>query len=50
MILPDGTLAAELSDEEGLIYYDLMDDVPGYRQAFPVKQDRRVELYTKLYR
>lgn len=50
VILPDGTVAAELSDEEGLIYYDLMDDVPGYRQAFPVKQDRRVELYTKLYR
>ncbi|MBO5153341.1 MAG: carbon-nitrogen family hydrolase [Eubacterium sp.] len=48
VILPDGTLAAELSDEEGMIYYDLIDDVPGYRQAFPVKQDRRVKLYGRL--
>lgn len=48
VIRPDGTVAAELSDEEGLIYYDLIDDVPDYRQAFPVKQDRRVELYGRL--
>ena len=49
MILPDGTVAAELSDEEGLIVYDLVDDVEGYRSSFPVRNDRRVDLYKELY-
>lgn len=50
VILPDGTLAARLADEEGIIYYELTDDVESYRGAFPVKRDRRVELYSELYR
>ena len=49
VILPDGTVAAELSDEEGLIVYDLVDDVEGYRSSFPVRNDRRVDLYKELY-
>ena len=48
VILPDGTVAEQLTDEEGLIFYDLVDDAEVYRQAFPVKQDRRPELYAKL--
>lgn len=50
VILPDGTVAAQLADEEGLIFYDLMDHVESYRHAFPVKQDRRIDLYSELYR
>lgn len=49
VILPDGTVAAELSDEEGLIFYDLVDDVEDYRSSFPVRNDRRVDLYKELY-
>ena len=48
VILPDGTVAAQLPDEEGLLVYDLADDVQDYRSAFPVKQDRREELYVRL--
>ena len=48
VILPDGTVAAELSDEEGLILYDLTDDVDDYRRVFPMKQDRRPDLYARL--
>lgn len=50
VILPDGTVAAQLADEEGMIFYDLADDVSGYRSAFPMKQDRRTDLYVELYR
>ena len=48
VILPDGTVAEQLSDAEGLILYDLTDDVEEYRRSFPVKKDRRQQLYTKL--
>ena len=48
VVLPDGTVAAELSDKEGLILYDLTDDVDDYRRAFPMKQDRRPDLYARL--
>ena len=49
VILPDGTVAAHLVDEEGLVFYDLSDDVEEYRQSFPMKQDRRTDLYIELY-
>lgn len=49
VILPDGTVAEQLADEEGLICYELSDDVDTYRQSFPMKQDRRNDLYMKLY-
>ncbi len=45
VINPDGQVLEILSDEEGLIIYDLVDDVEQYRRNFPVKQDRREELY-----
>lgn len=50
VIRPDGTVAEQLSEEEGLIYYELSDDVEDYRCAFPVRQDRRNDLYVKLYK
>lgn len=49
VVLPDGTVAEQLSDEEGLIFYDLVDDVEKFRRGFPMKQDRRVDLYAELY-
>ena len=48
VILPDGTVAAQLTDEEGMILYDLTDDVEEYRRSFPMKQDRRPKLYAAL--
>ena len=48
VILPDGTVAEQLADAEGFILYDLTDDVEAYRQSFPVKNDRRQQLYAKL--
>ena len=48
VILPDGTVAEQLADEEGLICYELSDDVDAYRRSFPVKRDRRPQLYVTL--
>ena len=43
---PDSRVLRMISDEEGLIIYDLVDDVEQYRERFPVKKDRREELYS----
>ncbi len=48
VINPDGQVLSMLSDTEGLIFYDLVDDVEQYRRRFPVKKDRREELYRVL--
>lgn len=48
VINPDGQVQEMLSDEEGLIIYDLEDDVEQYRSRFPVKKDRREDLYAAL--
>ncbi|MDD7642174.1 MAG: carbon-nitrogen family hydrolase [bacterium] len=48
VILPDGTVAEQLSEKEGMIFYELTDDTEEYRQSFPVKRDRRPQLYVKL--
>ena len=45
VINPDGQVLQMLSDEEGLLIYDLQDDVEQYRSKFPVKKDRRESLY-----
>lgn len=50
MISPDGEILQELHDEEGLLVYDLTDDVESYRAAFPVKKDRRTELYQTFWK
>lgn len=49
VILPDGRVAEQLEEKEGLILYDLKDDVINYRDAFPMKRDRRNDLYVELY-
>ena len=45
VINPDGQVLEMLSDQEGVIVYDLVDDVFLYRKAFPVLKDRRKDLY-----
>ncbi len=45
VINPDGQVIQMLSDEEGLVIYDFIDDVEQYRNSFPVKKDRREALY-----
>lgn len=49
IIDPDGNVKACLSGSEGMLCFELTDDVERFRGAFPVKQDRRRELYRKLY-
>ena len=48
IINPDGQVLSMLSDEEGMLFYDLVDDVEQYRSSFPVKKDRREDLYAGL--
>lgn len=45
IINPDGCVQAYLSGQEGIVYFDLLDDVQQFRDAFPIKQDRREPLY-----
>lgn len=49
IINPDGRVVAEANPyEESLVVYDLEDDVVDFRNSFPVKQDRKNELYKSL--
>jgi omega-amidase len=47
IIDPVGNVLTELSYEEGLLVYDIKNDVKDYREAFPVRKDRKVSLYRK---
>lgn len=47
IIGPDGEVKAELSGAEGVIDWELTDDTERFREAFPVKQDRREALYAE---
>ncbi len=49
IIDPQGNVLAELSYQEGLLVYDINNDVAQYRKEFPVKQDRKLEIYKKYY-
>lgn len=48
IIDPDGQVLSELSGQEGLLEYNLCNDVHKFRCNFPVKQDRREDLYYKM--
>lgn len=48
IIRPDGSIVDELSDKEGFVRVDIENDVENYRKAFPVRNDRREELYLRL--
>lgn len=47
VINPNGEVIVELADQEGMIEYELVDDVKNYRDAFQVKKDRRDDLYIR---
>ena len=47
VINPNGDILAELSEKEGILEYELRDDVDNYRDAFRVKNDRQIDLYIK---
>lgn len=49
IIDPDGKVLMELAGEEGILEYDLENNVQKFRDKFPVKKDRREELYNELY-
>lgn len=48
IIDPNGIILKEISNEEGILEYDLENNVQMIRNGFPVKNDRREELYNKL--
>lgn len=48
VIDPNGEMLLELSGQEGVLEYELTDDVELFRSAFPVKQDRKEGMYCNL--
>ena len=44
VIKPDGEVACMLSGRDGILCWDLTDDTDRYRKAFPVLQDRRLDI------
>lgn len=48
IINPNGDILVQKSAKEEIIYYELTDDTESFRDAFPVKADRREALYIKL--
>ena len=49
IINPNGQVQKKLSGEEGILYYDLEDDVQLFRNCFSLKKDRKESLYCKMY-
>ncbi len=47
-VRPDGTTAASVDDTAGIIYAEISDECRRAREGFPVKKDRRTELYRGL--
>lgn len=47
VINPNGDTMMELSEQEGLLEYQLSDDVDNFRNSFQVKKDRKENLYYK---
>lgn len=48
IISPEGNILVELSGQEGVLEYEIENEVPRIRNKFPVRQDRREELYDAL--
>lgn len=48
VVTPDGNVIEIISNKEGNVLLDIKNDVEKYRKAFPVKMDRKEELYKKL--
>lgn len=49
IIDPEGNILQDLTEEEGMLEYDLVGDALKVRRNFPVKKDRRTEFYKTLY-
>lgn len=49
IINPSGKVLVELSDEENVLEFELVNDVEEFRNVFPMKKDRRENLYCSLY-
>ncbi|MBP5159526.1 MAG: carbon-nitrogen family hydrolase [Lachnospiraceae bacterium] len=49
VIDPAGNVLRRLGEEEETLCFELEDDVASFREAFPVRQDRKVALYGSLY-
>ena len=47
-IAPDGTVMDMISDREGIIFVDIDRSVLGIRDSFPVLEDRKKDLYSRL--
>ena len=47
IIDPNGQILAGLADTEGIVEYELIDNTMMFRKNFPVKNDRREDLYHK---
>lgn len=45
IVNPNGEIMTELSEQEGILEYELTDDVLEFRNVFQVKNDRREDLY-----
>jgi len=45
IIAPNGKVLLELTGQEGVLEYELKDDVQKFRSGFPLKKDRREDLY-----
>lgn len=45
VINPNGQVLERLSDTEGIVFYELLNDVKKYRNDFPTKKDRAEDLY-----
>ncbi len=50
IINPDGKVMMELPGKEGTLEYELVNDVENFRSTFPIKRDRREDLYLNLYK
>ncbi len=50
IIMPDGTIEAAINNAEGMISVVIGDEMETARNNFPIKHDRRTELYKKLYK
>lgn len=50
VILPDGTVSANIIGREGIIYAEIGDEADNARKEFPVKKDRRPDLYREMIR
>lgn len=49
VINPNGDVVEMLSDRDGVITYEFVDDVVEFRDSFPVLRDRRPKVYKKYF-